>query len=204
MKKTLMIGLTGPTGAGKSSVRPVVEKLGCRYIDCDLLARKAVEPGTAALERLAAHFGQDIIRPDGTLDRPELARRAFPTGEGRSALNAIVHPAVIALVEEALERCAAEGIAAAVVDAPTLFESGLDKRCDSIVAVIDSEESRCRRIMRRDGITEEAARLRISAQPPNEYYSSRAEYTIVNDGTAARLYKRAERTLNHILKGDHQ
>lgn len=204
MNKPLMIGLTGPTGAGKSAVRPVAERLGCRCIDCDQLARRAVEPGTPALEQLADRFGRDIIKPDGTLDRPELARRAFPTEEGRAALNAIVHPAVIALVMDELERCAAEGIPAALVDAPTLFESGLDGHCDTIIAVIAPDICRLNRIMCRDGITEGEAKIRMSAQPPCEYYSGRAQYTILNDGTEEQLHRQAEQVLNLILKGDSQ
>lgn len=203
MRKTIMIGLTGPTGAGKSALKQAAEQCRCGYIDCDSLSRNAVEPGSPALARLAESFGDDIIRQDGSLDRAELARRAFPTQQGRDTLNSIVHPAVIALVEESVEQFGRENIPAAIVDAPTLFESGLDSRCDSIVAVVAPDQCRLERIMARDGLTEEAAMIRMNAQHPCDFYSQRAQHTIVNDGTVEELVSKGIHVLEQIIKGEN-
>lgn len=202
MSKTAIIGLTGPTGAGKSALSGVAEAYGCRYVDCDVLSRQAVEPGAPALVQLAKAFGEDIIRSDGSLDRPLLAKRAFPTPEGREQLNSIVHPAVIDLLEEIIARCQADGTAGVIVDAPLLFESGLDKRCSAVIAVVAPDSCRLERIMARDGLTADAARMRMEAQHPCEYYSARADYTIVNDSTLERLHQQAEKVMRDIFEGD--
>jgi len=202
MDKFRIIGVTGPTGAGKSALAEVFEQYGCRCVDCDVLSRQAVEPGMPALDRLAQEFGEDVIREDGSLDRALLAQRAFPTPEGREQLNGIVHPAVIALLECAIERYRAEGAAGVAVDAPLLFEAGLEQRCDAVIAVVAPDQCRLERIMARDGLSEDAARLRMSAQKPCEYYSERADYTIVNDSTGRRLHEQTQRVLEAIFKGE--
>ncbi len=199
MSKTVIIGVTGPTGAGKSAVRDVFEEYGFRFVDCDVLARKAVEPGMPALSLLADSFGADIIREDGSLDRSLLAARAFPTPDGRRLLNGIVHPAVIALAEEIIDECRINGTVGVAVDAPLLFESGLDRICDAVIAVIAPDELRMSRIMARDGMTEEAARVRMNAQHECEYYSARADYTIVNDSTLEHLLRQAHTVIDDIL-----
>lgn len=204
MNKPVIIGLTGPTGAGKSALAEIFERHGCRYVDCDVLSRRAVEPGMPALRQLADSFGSDIIQPDGTLDRRLLAQRAFPTPEGRETLNSIVHPAVIALLEDIISRCQEENAAGVAVDAPLLFESGLDRRCDTVIAVTAPDDIRLERIMERDGLTAEDARLRMAAQHPCEYYSQRADYTVCNDGTVDRLLEQASAVLHEIFKGDNQ
>ena len=204
MSKMAIIGLTGPTGAGKSALAEAAVRYGCRHADCDVLARLAVEPGMPALSLLSEAFGSDIIRPDGVLDRPLLAKRAFPTQEGRDKLNSIVHPAVIELLEEFISLSDSQGAAGVVIDAPLLFESKLDERCDAVIAVVAPDQFRLERIMKRDGLTEEAAKLRMAAQHHCEYYSGRADYTIVNDGSVERLHKQAGHVLELILKGENQ
>lgn len=199
MSKTAVIGLTGPTGAGKSILRRVFEEYGCRYADCDRLAREAVEPGTPALARLADEFGEDIIRPDGTLDRPLMASRAFPTEEGRQRLNGIVHPAVIELLEGIIAESGEQGVPGVVIDAPLLYESELDKRCDAVIAVVAPDALRLERIMARDGMTEESARMRMAAQHDCSFYCAGADYTLVNDGTVDELHAQARRVLDSII-----
>jgi len=203
MSKTVVIGLTGPTGAGKSVLRPVFEEYGCRFADCDHLARAAVEPGAPALVKLADAFGSDIIRADGSLDRALLAQRAFPTPEGRATLNGIVHPAVFDLLEDIISKAEGENAAGVVIDAPLLFESKLDRRCDTVIAVIAPEEMRLERIMERDGLSEDAARLRMSAQHDSAFYSGQADHTLVNDGSIDSLLDSARHLLSKITgKGD--
>lgn len=199
MSKTVIVGLTGPTGAGKSAARSIFEEYGFRFVDCDILARKAVEPGAPALALLAEAFGADVIRDDGSLDRSLLASRAFPTAEGREQLNSIVHPAVITLAQEIIEECRTAGTVGVAIDAPLLFESGMNNICDAVIAVTAPDELRLQRIIVRDGITPEAARLRMAAQHECEYYSDRADYTIVNNGTRDELQQQIRSVLDQIL-----
>lgn len=200
--KIKIIGLTGPTGSGKSALKSVFEEYNCELIDCDMLSRKAVEPNKPALNKLAEAFGGDIIRADGTLDRALLASRAFPTPEGREKLNSIVHPAVKRLLRARFAACERRGRNAAV-DAPLLFEAGLESVCDAVIVVVASDELRLKRITERDGLTKKAAMTRMKAQHPCEYYSSRADYTIVNDGDMESFFKSARTVLDSIIgKGD--
>lgn len=187
MSKTLVIGLTGSTGAGKSEVARLLAAHGCYGIDADVLARRAVEPGSAALAALIERFSDTILRKDGTLDRAALAAAAFATEEATAALNAIVHPAVIALLQDELNAARERGERVVVLDVPLLFQTGLETLCDLTVAVIASPAVRCERIRRRDGLTVEQASARMDAQPPDAYYADRADRVIENDGDRERL-----------------
>jgi len=198
MKKFLTIGLTGPTGAGKSTLRALVEEFGCEWLDCDIVAREVVEPGQPALLELAEHFGNDIIRADGSLDRGLLAGRAFPTEEGRNALNSITHPRVLERLGELSERAFERG-RHVIIDAPLLFEGGVDKMCDTTAAVLAPPDMRLNRIMARDGISEEQARLRMNAQPEDEFYRSRAEYVLYNNAGRQQLLSAAREVFRQIF-----
>lgn len=198
MNKSLVIGLTGSIGSGKSSVSRLFAARGYYIIDADVLARRAVEPGTTVLSQLAERFGAEVLRADGTLDRAALAERAFTTPEATEDLNAIVHPAVIRLLNEELENAKAHGESTIVLDVPLLFQTGLEVLCDCTVAVTASSEIRLERICRRDGLSVEQARLRMNAQPPDIYYTQRATETVVNNSTEEAL-KQAVETLCHRL-----
>ena len=175
-----VIGLTGQTGAGKSTVCTILKDKGCHIVDTDLLARKAVE-NPEVIERLCDKFGDDIIS-GGVLDRRELARRAFATPEGTKALNLITHPEITRLAVEEIHKAESEGAKAAIIDAALLFESPLTAVCDKTVCVAADEKIRLERIMKRDGISESDARLRMNAQPDEEYYKSKSDIIINNNG----------------------
>ncbi|MDR1465312.1 MAG: dephospho-CoA kinase [Oscillospiraceae bacterium] len=181
-----VIGLTGPTGAGKSLAAGIFRDLGCAVLDGDVLARKVQRPGSPVLGRLAETFGPEILRADGSLDRAALAARAFASQTARALLNEITHPAIHAL---AAERAAAlpPGIPALVIDAAALLESEFAARCDHIVLVTAPEELRLRRILARDGIPAEAALRRIKIQPAGAYDISRCDTVIENTGNPAGL-----------------
>ena len=197
-KTLLTVGVTGPTGAGKSSLRGLTEELGFVWLDTDITAREIVEPGMPALAELAERFGQDIIRQDGTLDRALLASRAFPTAEGCTDLNAITHPRVAERLRELIADAFAQG-KHAVIDAPLLFESGIDAMCDETVAVLAPAEMRMERIMVRDGLTEEQAMMRIKAQKPDEFYSGSADHTVDNSAGLDRFLFSASAVFADIL-----
>lgn len=171
-----VIGLTGPTGAGKTTALEALEELGFQAVDCDRLYDELLRTSPALREAIAAAFG-DVFLPDGGLDRPGLARRVFADQRELERLNAIVYPAVSAAVEEKIRRCTQRGL---VIDAINLLESGMGRLCDLTVALTAPPEVRLRRIMARDGISEERARARIAAQKPDRFYRDRCAYLLEN------------------------
>lgn len=172
---SFVIGLTGPTGAGKSSVTAVAKELGFKVVDCDKLARNAVEKGSEGLAAVAQVFGSDVLNCDGTLNREILAKKAFSTPENTERLNQTLLPHIMVLVREELTDDKV------LLDAPTLFESGADALCNEVIAVISDEKTRLARIIERDGITEDAAILRIKAGKPDEFYIEKTHNIVYND-----------------------
>ncbi len=177
-----IIGLTGPTGSGKSIVAKYFCDRGVAVIDCDLTAREVTEPDSPLLPILAESFGDEILAPDGSLIRKELAKRAFSTKEKTERLNSIMLPFIADRIKETIELFAADGVECVMLDAPTLFESGLDSVCDSVLAVLCPENIRRERILKRDGLTEEQAAARLSASKPDSFYAEKTRHIVVNDG----------------------
>ena len=191
--KSLIVGLTGPTGSGKSKAAAVAFQLGFRVIDCDFLARVAVEKGSKGLEAVKKAFGNDIINPDGTLNRRELARKAFSTKENTELLNKTLLPHIVKLVEE---QAVGDKV---LLDAPTLFESGINSMCSTTVAVLAKVETRLRRIMARDGISEEDAILRITAGKKDDYYTNHAQHIVYNNGDGEEFTQTFKNLLLNIM-----
>lgn len=173
----IIIGLTGPTGAGKSSVAITAKNLGFKLVDCDILARKAVEKGTKGLAAVVSAFGEDILEADGTLNRKALAKKAFSTPQSTELLNKTLLPHIAELVNAELV-----DEPKVLLDAPTLFESGINKICTATVAVLADRELRLLRIIERDKIERDAAILRINAGKTDDFYKQNADYIIYNNG----------------------
>ena len=188
MAKPLVVGLTGPTGAGKSTVASAFAALGCEVIDCDRVAQE-VTNRPDCLTALQSAFGNDVVS-EGRLNRALLAERAFSNAVSSKKLNGITHPLIM---EEVRRRIAASGKKVVVVDAALLFESGADALCRVTVAVVAEPELRMRRIMRRDQITE------VGAQQPNAYYTSRASYAMDGGIDAAQVPEETEKLLHVLL-----
>ncbi len=197
MKHYKLIGLTGQSGAGKSTVAEVFAKLGAYVINADTIVAELYNAGSPCLKAVAAEFGQDTIRADGTLDRKLLAQRAFASRERTDALNRLVHPFVTARLFELLR--GAEGIV--VFDAPQLFEANADVICDAVVAVTADKDIRVNRIIKRDSLSEEQAMLRVNAQYGEEYFRARADYIIENNFDEESLRTQAEKVYNKLNKG---
>ncbi|MDD6478468.1 MAG: dephospho-CoA kinase [Oscillospiraceae bacterium] len=173
---SVIIGLTGPTGAGKSLAAKTAEELNIQVIDCDLYARRAVEKGSFGLSALIKVFGAEILNEDETLNRKKLASIAFSTKENTNLLNETLLPFIVELVVADIKGDIV------VLDAPTLFESGIDKKCDYTISVLADYEIRRKRIMTRDGLTEKEAELRMSAGKKDSYYIEKSDYVIHNNG----------------------
>ncbi|MBQ5841333.1 MAG: threonylcarbamoyl-AMP synthase [Clostridia bacterium] len=187
-----IVGLTGPTGAGKSTVAQVWRDKGVPIIDADELARQVTAPDSPCLQAIAEAFSPAILQEDGSLNRAELARLAFATPAETAKLNAITHPAILALMRQQLEDAADEGHPVAVIDAPLLFEAGVDGLCHHVVAVMAPKNKRLSRIMARDGIDEQAAARRMAAQQADDFYCRDGVSVLVNDTDEETLrYKAA-------------
>lgn len=189
----ITIGLTGPTGAGKSKAAAVAFELGFRVIDCDFLARVAVEKGTDGLEAIKKAFGNDVINEDGTLNRKELARKAFSSKENTELLNATLLPHIVKLVKE---QAVGDRV---ILDAPTLFESGINNMCSTTVAVLADMETRLERITSRDNISEKDALLRISAGKKDDFYINLAEHIVYNNGDGEEFTRNFKNLLLNII-----
>lgn len=175
----IKLGLTGPTGAGKSTVARLLEQNGIPLVDADAIARTVTEKGSPVLSALADTFGKDILFPDGSLDRRALAAVAFSSKENTEKLNAVTHPAILARIRRALADATGDTV---VLDAPLLFETGLDALCDHTVAIVADEAVRLARITARDGISEEAAKKRMAVQPDTAFYAAHADILLYNNG----------------------
>ena len=188
-----VLGLTGPSGAGKSLTASRLAELGFVVVDADRVAREVMVPGSECLRELQAAFGDGIRAPDGSLDRPALARIVFGDAGALRRLNGITHPHIVAAIAGRLRELERAGCRKAVLDAPALYESGADRLCDRTAAVVASPEIRLERILRRDGISREQAEARIAAQPPREYYTGRADAVIDSDAGTAHLLAETDR-----------
>jgi len=174
-----VIGLTGQTGAGKSTVAGMLAERGYCIIDADAVARSVMKPGSAVLAALAQAFGQDVVNPDGTLNRAALARAAFASREMTRKLNAITHPPIDREIGKLIYAAARQGAGAVVLDAAALLESPSVRRCDLIAVVCAPEKLRMERIIKRDGLTDEQARRRMDAQPPAIEYLLAADIVVM-------------------------
>jgi dephospho-CoA kinase len=181
----LSVGLTGGIGSGKSEVSRRLASLGALLIDADAVAREVVEPGSPGLTAVVAEFGEDILLPDGTLDRERLGSIVFADDERRGRLNAIVHPLVGQRMRELVE--AAPDDAIVVYDVPLLAENDLAGMYDLVVVVDTPVEEQVRRLTTRRGMTEEAARARIAAQATRDRRRAIADHVIDNSGTLDAL-----------------
>lgn len=185
------VGLTGGIGAGKSEVARLLESYGAVLIDADRLARQVVEPGTEGLAAVVAEFGEEVLGPDGALDRPKLGSLVFADPAALAALNAIVHPLVRRRTAE-LE--AAAGPDAVVVnDVPLLAENGLAPLYDTVLVVDAADDVRFDRLTRLRGMDPDQARARMAAQAGREERLAVADVVIDNNGPIEALEPQVRR-----------
>lgn len=180
----LRAGLTGSIAVGKSFVSKVLAELGCRVLDADEAARRVVEPGTPGLRALVGHFGAEILKPDGTLDRERLGALIFADAARRELLNSLLHPLIIAAQDAELGRWEeADPRGIAVVDAALMIESGGYRRFDKLIVVHCRPEIQLERLMRRNQLSRAEAERRVGAQMPQAEKLRYADYTIdTSDG----------------------
>lgn len=190
----LIIGLTGPTGAGKTTVLRALGELGCVCVDCDGLYHRLLDTSSQLVGELTDRFGKSILDSQGKVDRKALGQVVFADPQALSDLNAIAHRHVVAACVSLIRTAQAQGKKALALDAIALMESGLGALCDVTLAVTAPEEVRLARIMARDGLGEATARARMEAQRPSEYYVNQCDHSIVNDGNKTLRELKAELT----------
>lgn len=176
-----IIGLCGQSGAGKTTALEVFERSGFAVIDCDAVSRLVTSPDSPCVRELAERFGEGILNADKSLKRQALADIVFLDAESLADLNRITHKHILKEVFCRLDKFRHEGYRAAVVDAPVLFESGLDRDCDTTLAVCADLETRLERITSRDGISRERAEARVSRQLSDMELSRLADRVIYNN-----------------------
>lgn len=179
--------LAGQSGSGKSLVGERLRELGADVIDSDLTARTAVQKGSPCLRELTDEFSRDILLPDGSLDRKKLGAICFSSDSAKKRLDEITHPYIISMLKKQFRELRDGGRGFCVVEAPALFESGLDRLCDYIIAVTAPYRDKICRIAARDGLSPEAAAARLARQIPESELAARAGAVIENSGTAAEL-----------------
>jgi dephospho-CoA kinase len=189
-KRPLWIGLTGNIACGKSTVARMLAEMGAYVIDADAIAHEVIRKGTPAHEAILRRFGPGILRADGEIDRRRLGEIVFRDPAALRDLEAIVHPAVLAEIQQRVLAC--PDAPAIVIEAIKLIESGFARACDSLWVVTCPEPEQVRRLMEDRGLTEEEARMRIRAQPPQEEKVRQADVVIDNSGDLEATRRQVE------------
>jgi dephospho-CoA kinase len=183
----LLVGLTGNIASGKSTVAQLLSERGATIIDADVLARRAVERGSAAFDKIVERWGTSVLAPDGHLDRAALRRAVFGNPAELEALNAIVHPEVERLREARVAEARARGDRVVICDIPLLFEKKMVDRFDRIVLVDAPRPLRLERLVQDRGLRETEAMDMIASQMPADLKRARADVVIENASTLGEL-----------------
>ena len=180
----MLIGLTGHSGAGKSTVAALFEKAGYRVIDCDALVHSLYEdPHYAAL--VAESFGNEYLC-GGKVDRKKLGALVFSDEKALHKLNETVSPFIMSSITAHIKKAKSEGVPT-ILDAPLLFEYGLDRYCDSVVGVVCDTETAVKRLAARDGRSEDELRTRLASQHDAAFFRIHCDYILENNGTTEAL-----------------
>lgn len=176
----LTVGLTGSSGSGKGYITEIMKHVGIPCLDTDEVCRNVYLKGNPCYDDLLEMFGDEILDNDGQIDRTALFRIAFPDKIKYEKLNSIAFYHIMKQTSIWIEKMRQENHRVIIIDAPMLYESGFDKLCDKVICVTADKPTQVRRIMDRDGISDQEARLRLSRQKSNDYYTSKADYELNN------------------------
>lgn len=193
-----VVGITGRSGCGKSSVTALYRELGYTCIDADAIAREVLQPGSPCIKLLQNAFGSDIVDEHGTLRRRLLADRAFATAQGTARLTEITHPEILRRIDAALSAARKSGQALAFVDGAVIVGTPFQSRCDELILVTAPYEESVARICRRDGVDESSARRRLDAQTPEPELIAAADHVIENKGSLSALQQQARGLLEQL------
>ena len=196
----MVIGLTGQTGAGKSTVSKVFVQNGFRLIDADAISRHVVARGSHCLANLQECFTDAILTPDGELDRKVMASIAFSDHRKLEMLNTIMYPYIVGEILRMIHRFSQQNHKLILLDAPTLFESRADDFCDLIISVVAKPELRMQRIMERDHISEKAAQQRMEMQLTEEFFRLHSDTVLENNSSFSELWDAAQELSAKLIR----
>lgn len=195
-----IIALTGGISCGKTTLANMLRELGAPVIDADAISRSLTAPGGKALPAIREAFGGEVFQNDQTLNRAALAERVFHDPEQLQKLNNLTHPLIIERMQSEIERCRKSGAPVVVLDVPLLFETGLDRLADETVCVSAPLPVQLKRLMTRNGLTEEQAMRRIQSQMPLCEKEKLADRTISTDCPLEELRARMSRLYRQWLE----
>ena len=196
----MVIGLTGQTGAGKSTVSKVFVQNGFRLIDADAISRHVVARGSHCLADLQECFTDAILTPDGELDRKVMASIAFSDHRKLEMLNTIMYHYIVGEILRMIHRFSQQNHKLILLDAPTLFESRADDFCDLIISVVAKPELRMQRIMERDHISEKAAQQRMEMQLTEEFFRLHSDTVLENNSSFSELWDAAQELSAKLIR----
>ncbi|MBE7050808.1 MAG: dephospho-CoA kinase [Ruminococcaceae bacterium] len=173
----MIIGLTGPTGSGKSTVAQILKEMNFVIIDYDKISRDISKKGSPCVLELRREFGEEILGSDGNLQRKVLGKIVFSDAEKLETLNTITHKYILKESDNLISENSGKNI---VLDAPLLFEAELDKKCDFVIGVVAPKDVRIERIMKRDSIDKAVANARVSSQKSEEFFRQNCDFIIEN------------------------
>ncbi|MBI4202572.1 MAG: dephospho-CoA kinase [Chloroflexi bacterium] len=197
----LVIGLTGGIGSGKSEVSKQLQELGAEVIDADKVGHQAYIPHSETWKAVVAAFGNDILQPNGEIDRRKLGAIVFSDPSELARLNSIMHPRMAKMIGEQLEVMRARGVQVGVLEAAILIEANWTSQVDEVWVVAAPEDVVVRRVKERNNLPEEEVRRRIRAQLSNEERAKHAAVVIENDGGLEALHERVQTLWNHRVQG---
>jgi len=186
----VVIGVTGNIGSGKSTVCRILARLGARVIDADRLAHEAYKPHSQTWQALVDLFGQDIVRPDGKIDRRKLGQMVFSDPNALAQLNRLVHPEAYRLAQERIADYRSEGAKAVALEATLLIEAGWRDLVDRLWVVVAPQAVVVQRVKEQQGLGEPQVLGRLKSQMPAEEKTEYADAVIYNDGSLERLESR--------------
>jgi dephospho-CoA kinase len=197
----LLVAVTGGIASGKSAVTKMLEELGAPIIDYDALAREIVEPGKAAWKDVVAYFGEKVLKEDGQIDRKELSRIVFRDTEKRKKLESFTHQRIIEEAERRADEIARKNPKAIIqVAVPLLIEINLQHKFHKVLVVYVPRETQIERVMKRDGITREAAENILRAQLPIDEKLKYADFVIHNERTLDETARQVEQVWEELKK----
>ncbi len=194
-----IIGITGPSGSGKSLFSEYISKYSIPCINADEVYHKMLIPPSKCLDAIKNSFGQDIINDDGTLNRHALSSTVFENPEKLNLLNRTVLPIVIEKIKALIDSFEKQNIGVIAVDAPTLIESEFYRECDTVIVILAPASERAKRITERDHISAKHAETRIAAQKSDSFYKSYADFVLINDSDTETFKKCADEIIRKIL-----
>ena len=198
--KPYIIGLTGGIGSGKSTAANHLESLGAVQIDADAISRSLTAENGKALPEIREKFGDAVFNEDGTLNRRALGDITFTDQTARRVLEGIIHPAVQREMMDRVDQAAEEGAKVVIFNVPLLFETGMDALCDESWTMYVKPETQLKRVMERDGLTEEQATARIESQMTSEERAERANEVVNAECALEKTLSELTSLFNNVLR----